>query len=85
MSNEDFANLLNEALFIECLEDTLILAQEKDCRGLCIITEAQADAAEKIIQLMGRKPEEISGSKRGNLEYRFSPPLTEEEWEKYFS
>ena len=85
MNNEDFDKLLDEALFIECTEDTLILEQEKDRRGVCIITEEQSDAAEKIIQIMGRKVEEISGSKRGNLEYRFSPPLTEEEWEKYFS
>lgn len=84
MNNEDFDKLLDEALFIECTEDTLILEQEKDRRGVCIITEEQSDAAEKIIQIMGRKVEEISGSKRGNLEYRFSPPLTEEEWENIF-
>ncbi len=85
MNNKDFDNLLNEALFIECIEDTLILEQEKNRRGVCIITEEQSDAAEKIIKFMGRKLEEITGSKHGNLEYKFSPPLTEEEWEKYFS
>jgi hypothetical protein len=85
MNNEGFNNLLDEALFIECIEDTLILEQEKDRHGVCIITEEQSGAAEKIIQFMGRKLEEITGSKHGNLEYKFSPPLTKKEWKKYFS
>lgn len=85
MNKEYFNQLIDDALLTECLEDTLILKQEKDRSGVCIITEKQDEAARNIIEFMGRKLEEITGSKHGNLEYKFSPPLTEEEWEELFS
>lgn len=80
-----FDQLLEDALLAECIEDTLVLEQEKDHRGVCIITKEQDEAARDIIKLMGRELEEITGSKHGKLEYKFSPPLTEEEWEKFFA
>jgi len=84
MNSEHFSKLLNNCFFIECLEDTLVMKQKKNRSGVCIIPEKQDEAARNVLELMGRKLEGICGSKRGNLEYQFSPPLTQEELEKFF-
>lgn len=79
----DFRKLLHQAKVIEVTESQVVMEQQKNRHGVCIIPEKQDVAARAIIQRLGRgEPTEISGSKRGDLKYTFSPPLEEEEWER---
>ena len=76
--------LLDEAEVIDCSPDCLIMKQNKDSRGVCIIRDIQYEVAEKIILGMNRVMKEISGSKNGDLRFKFSPKLTEEEFYTFF-
>lgn len=77
-----FQKLLHQARVIEITSNQLVLEQQKDRHGVCIIPEKQHAAACAILLRIGRgQPTEISGSKRDTLRYTFSPPLTEAEHE----
>lgn len=69
----------SDALLQEVCRDHLILEQQKDRRGLCIIPKDQADAAESIVAAFGKKFSYYEGSKRDCLKCYFTPELTEDE------
>lgn len=77
----NFQKLLHQARVIEIRGNQLVLEQQKDRNGVCIIPEKQDASARTIIERMGKTVVTIEGSKRGTLRYTFDPPLTEEEYD----
>jgi hypothetical protein len=73
---------MHRARVMEITESQLVMEQQKNRQGVCIIPEKQDAAARAILEMLGRgEPTEISGSKRGTLRYAFAPPLTLEEYD----
>lgn len=81
MTSFNLQKLMQQACVIEIRESQLVLEQQKDRYGVCIIPKKQDQAAQAIISKLGRTITEIAGSKRGTLRYTFSPPLSEEEYD----
>lgn len=82
--NENLYELMQKASVLEVTADEIKMRQLLDPKGVCIIPAEQAEAAEKVVEMLGRKVIGVTGSKRGNLCYKFEPPLTEEEYEDFF-
>ncbi len=75
---------MDHLFLLEIAEDHILLRQQFDGKGVCIIPPKQDKAARKYIEKLGKKYSGISGDKRsGHLKYFFEPPLTEEEYDKW--
>lgn len=69
---------------LEINEDHLLLRQQFDAHGVCIVPTKQDKAALKLIEKLGKTYSGIEGDKRtAQLKYYFEPSLTEEEYEKW--
>lgn len=80
---EELDELWEKADAQELTENQLVVHQHKDKHGVCIIPPEQNDAATKLIELLGRKVTDVTGSRHGPLRYGFAPPLTEEEYDRW--
>lgn len=81
MDKKHFDKAWRNASVQEIRSSTLILEQYKDHSGVCIIPKKQDTAARAILAHLGRSLVEITGTRKGDLQYSFAPPLTEEEVE----
>ena len=81
---DELDELWKKASVREIEEGQLVLHQYKDKHGVCIIPPEQDAAATRLIELIGRKVTGVAGSKRGFLRYEFAPPLTEDEYDRWF-